>query len=276
MLGFWPCVWGYLFSRRGVPADPVEAAKVIVCLLAITSLVHAINCTWNDICDVDLDRKVERTKERPLASGRISIFAAWLFLLLQTAILLGILSLLNREAFACGLFGVFPLHTLYPLMKRWTYWPQIWLGIATGWGLPTTRLIFSPEDIADRTIWVLIIGNICWSINYDVICATQDREDDTQAGVKSATMILVSHLRLFLSLFATLFVGTLVYAGRATGQGAVYYVVSLAGAAAHLAWQLFTLDPEDRKDLQWKWKANPQIGFLVAAGLLGQMYITYL
>ncbi|KZT23197.1 UbiA prenyltransferase [Neolentinus lepideus HHB14362 ss-1] len=273
MLMFWPCVWGYILGRHGQPEDPVILLQYATAFLVGNTILHCTICTLNDICDIDLDRQVERTKNRPLPSGRLSIFQAWVFLSLQLAVFFAMLSVVNKEAFICGAFGVLPLHALYPLMKRWTNWPQAWLGLTMGWGVPTAWLMSSPHDYGSPAMWVLTLGIPCWAIVYDTIYACQDRKDDIKAGVKSCAVLFGSWVKQILALFAAAFVGSLIYAGVESGQGWLYYLVAAGGCAAHFAWQLITLDPDDGKDCEYKFDSNGQLGYLVTAGLLVQWYL---
>ncbi|TFK53309.1 hypothetical protein OE88DRAFT_1733257 [Heliocybe sulcata] len=135
-----------------------------------------------------------------------------------------------------------------------------------------TCLIFEPREFNVPVVWTLTIGVTCWIIHCDTIYACPDRKDDIKAGVKSAALLFGSYIKPILSMFDVLFIAALICSGQQTDQGAVYYVVAVGGTAAHLSWQLITLDIKDGQDCQRKFDANTHIGFMVAAGLLGQMY----
>lgn len=273
ILVFWPCVWGYLLSTGDNLPEPVTLAKYIALFLLESTILHSAACTINDICDVDFDRQVERCKNRPLVSGQVSMIGAWAFLFAQVAAFFAILTIVDPVPFACATFGVFPLHALYPLMKRWTWWPQGWLGLAMNWGLPTAWLIATPNDVKSVPMWVLTFGTFCWTIVYDTIYACQDRKDDIKAGVKSTALLFGDYVKQILSLFALAFVVTLGYVGYATGQGLIYYAVTVGGCTLHLLWQLATLNINEPKDCERKFIANGDLGYIVAAGMLAQHYL---
>ncbi|EJD42199.1 UbiA prenyltransferase [Auricularia subglabra TFB-10046 SS5] len=271
-LVWWPTVWGWLLALPERP-DAWTLTKYIVAFMVAGTVLHSAACTINDICDVDFDRQVERCKNRPLVSGAVSIPAAWVFLLAQTGAFLWMLSYAGNEtAWWCGAFGVFPLHAFYPLMKRWTNWPQAWLGLAMNWGLPTAWLMAAPQDVKSEAMWVLTFGTFCWTILYDTIYALQDKKDDAQAGVKSTALLFGSYVRPILALFGAAFVATLAYAGVSTGQNELYFTITVAGTAAHVAWQLITLNVNDPSDCFDKFVANGNLGYIVTAGMLASMW----
>lgn len=273
MLVFWPTAWGYVMALRDNRPEPLQLAYIMAVFFVASTLLHSAACTINDICDRDFDAKVERCKNRPLVAGTVSMFGAWVFLFLQVAAFFWMLSYTNKEAFLCGTFGVFPLHAFYPLMKRWTNWPQAWLGFAMNWGLPTAWLMAAPNDWQFAPMWAFTIGTVSWTIVYDTIYACQDRKDDVKAGVKSTAVLFGDYVKPILSCFAAAFIASLIYAGVTTGQGWIYYAVSVAGCAGHLLWQLITLDTEDPQDCWNKFDSNGYLGYVVFAGLLGGWYI---
>ncbi|KZT66056.1 4-hydroxybenzoate polyprenyl transferase [Daedalea quercina L-15889] len=272
ILVFWPCIWGYLLGTRGNPSGVTTLARYFIAFLIGSTLLHSAACTINDICDRDFDRQVERCKNRPIASGAVTVFQATVFLLLQVGIFVLMLTQANRTAFLCGLFGVFPLHAFYPLMKRVTNWPQAWLGLAMNWGLPTAWLMTRPEDINSVPMWALTFGTFCWTIFYDTIYACQDRKDDVEAGVKSTALLFGAYVKPILSLFGAVFVGTLAYAGIATGMPQPYFIISVGGCALHMIWQLGTLDVDTPEDCCKKFNSNGDLGYIVAGGMLAAMY----
>ncbi|KZT02375.1 UbiA prenyltransferase [Laetiporus sulphureus 93-53] len=273
ILVFWPCVWGYLLSPGSAGLSPRELTVHIFALLVGSTLLHSAACTINDICDIDFDRQVERTKNRPLVTGAVSIFGATVFLALQVLVFFAMLASVNQTALLCGTFGVFPLHAFYPLMKRITWWPQAWLGLAMNWGLPTAWLIAAPKDVKSTAMWALTFGAFCWTIVYDTIYGCQDREDDVTAGVKSTALLFGDFVKPILAMFATVFVASLGYAGVVTGRSAVYFVLAVGGCAAHLSWQLLTLRADNPEDCWRKFNANGYLGYIVAGGMLAERYL---
>ncbi|KAF8909555.1 UbiA prenyltransferase family [Mucidula mucida] len=256
VLIIWPCLWaiqmvGY---SNGLPVQSL-ARETLVFSLGST-LLHSAACVINDICDRDFDAQVERTKTRPLVTGAVSLRGAWFLLFLLVSSTLYLLSFANSTAILCGLFGVFPLHALYPLMKRWTWWPQAWLGLAMNWGFPTAWLYLSPDISSLNAVYVIFPGLVCWTIVYDTIYSCQDRKDDVKAGIKSTGVLFGDWVRAILALFSTAFVACLVAAGFVNQQGLYYFIVSCAGTALHLTWQLTTWDVDSARDCGAKFKVS--------------------
>ncbi|KAJ8091229.1 hypothetical protein AAF712_009103 [Marasmius tenuissimus] len=264
----WPSVWGLLLAANN---NHVDAKSLVVqhAWFAIGStLVHCAACVINDICDRNLDGKVERTKNRPLVTGLISVFNASLFLATLTGIAVYMLSFTNSTAFNWGLIGVFPFHALYPLMKRVTYWPQAWLGFAMNWGMLVAYLNNSGGQM-DSQILVLLAGTIAWTIFYDTIYAYQDIQDDIKVGNKSTAILFgEDNAKSILSGFALVFLVSLYYAGAANGQGTPFFLISFGGAVLHILWQLGTWVVYDGVDCGSKFRANGDLGGLIWFGLL--------
>lgn len=271
-LVWWPTVWGWLLALPQRP-DAYTLSTHIGLFIVAGTLLHCAACTINDICDVDFDRQVERCKNRPLVSGAVSIPAAWVFLFAQTGLFLYILSFAgNDNAWWMGVFGVFPLHAFYPLMKRWTHWPQAWLGLAMNWGLPTAWLIAAPQDLYSDAMWSLTFGAFAWTILYDTIYALQDKKDDAKAGVKSTALLFGAYVKQILAVFGAIFVATLAYAGVRTGQNELYFIITVGGAGLHIAYQLITLNDDDPADCFDKFVANGNLGYIVTAGILAALW----
>ncbi|EGO19684.1 hypothetical protein SERLADRAFT_479380 [Serpula lacrymans var. lacrymans S7.9] len=251
---------------------PLKSIMTQLSMYAIGStLLHSAACVINDICDVDFDRQVERTKSRPLPAGIISIREATTFLIVLTVAATSMLLLTSPTAGLVGLLGIFPLHALYPLMKRWTWWPQAWLGLAMNWGYPVAWLSITTLNLP--VVATFFCGTICWSIFYDTIYACQDREDDVKAGVGSTAVLFGSWIRPILTGFATTFIACVVYAGMLNGQGLAYYVVSCGGGAIHMCWQLLSWDMKLPSSCLAKFRSNGDLGYILLAGMLLDCYI---
>ncbi|KAI1796648.1 UbiA prenyltransferase [Ganoderma leucocontextum] len=265
---FWPSAWGVMLCARTEKLDPTTMwTSLVVCMICGT-LRHNAGCCWNDICDIDLDRQVERSKSRPLASGAVSLAGAVLLLAAHYAAITWLLQFAGPEGRQVGLIGLYILDPIYPFMKRLTHWPQAVLGMAMTWGLPTTWVAIRGYTDMDALI-VLYLGGICWSIYYDTIYACQDRRDDIKAGVKSTAVLFGDYVRPILSIFAALFVASLVYAGMVTEAGPLYYVITVGGAAACFAWQMLTIDFDNGAQCWASFKANGTlVGFILWAGMM--------
>ena len=240
----------------------------LVALFALGAVaMRAAGCVVNDLWDRDLDRKVERTRGRPLASGVLKPAEALLFLLLLLAVGLFVLLWLNRTAQALGVASLVPV-VLYPLAKRVTWWPQIVLGLVFGWGAP-----LGYAAAAGRLGWAalpLYLAAFFWILGYDTIYAHQDREDEALIGVKSTARLLGGRTAPFLILCyaATL---ALLAVAMAMARLRWFGFLVLLLPAALLARQVAMLDIHDPEICLKLFRSNREVGLAVAlAILLGQ------
>jgi len=180
----WPMLWGLLAASAGHPS----LKNCIIFVLGVL-LMRSAGCVINDIADRDFDIHVERTKTRPIAAGKIAPGAALLgFIAMLVAALLLVLQT-STYVILLGIVGVV-LASLYPFLKRYTYFPQAWLGMAFGWAV---IMAWGAEtgDIFDSVVpWLLFFANVCWSLSYDTAYALGDRSDDRKIGVKSTALWL--------------------------------------------------------------------------------------
>jgi 4-hydroxybenzoate polyprenyltransferase len=231
--------------------------------------MRGAGCTWNDIVDRDLDRRVERTRSRPIPSGQVSVAQAGLFLVAQALIGLLVLIQFNRFAVAVGLASL-AVVAIYPFMKRITYWPQIVLGLAFSWGaLMGWAAAFGRID---APALVLYAGSIAWVIGYDTVYAHQDREDDALIGIKSTALLFGERTKPMLAAFyglATVLIGL---AGALAGAGALFGL-GLVGFAAHLAWQIARLDIADPELCLRIFKSDRDAGLILFAGMLVDAFV---
>jgi 4-hydroxybenzoate polyprenyltransferase len=251
---FWPCAWGVALA-----GGAFEQFDLILWMLLGAIAMRGAGCVYNDIVDRDLDARVERTRGRPLASGAVSLRAAWAWLLLLCAI--GFVVLLKLPLIAQGVAVASLIFVAaYPFMKRITWWPQAWLGIVFSWG----ALVGWSAVARDLSAPMLLLyaGSIAWVIGYDTIYALQDREDDALIGVRSSALRLGRHVRAGVGGFYAL--------ALILWSVAVWLVrpdplafVALIPAAIHLAWQVIALQPEDGDDALMKFRSNRFAGLLV-------------
>lgn len=188
-IGSWlllmPCWWSAALAA-GMAHDISRLPLTIVLFFIGAFVMRGAGCAWNDITDRDLDAKVERTRSRPLPSGQVSVKQALAFLALQALIGFVVLLQFNRYAVATGITSLVVV-AIYPFMKRITWWPQAFLGLAFSWGaLMGFAVTFGRIDL---TALVLYAGSIAWVIGYDTIYAHQDAEDDALIGVKSTARL---------------------------------------------------------------------------------------
>ncbi|KAJ8094420.1 hypothetical protein PM082_010854 [Marasmius tenuissimus] len=267
ILIIWPSVWGLFLAAQNYRIETENLALQTIMFAIGATLLHSAACVINDICDRDIDGLVERTKNRPLVRGILPLSGAWLLLAVLTGGALYLLSYTNSTAFSYGLIGLFPLHTFYPLMKRWTYWPQAWLGLAMNWGLLVAYMNVSGGRL-DPHVLVLFGGTVCWTIVYDTIYGCQDKEDDIKVGVGSTSILFGDQVKPILAAFALIFFVCLCYTGIMNGQGNYFFLVSCGWTAVHLVWQLTTWKVSDRNDCGQKFKSNGNMGYGIWAGML--------
>ncbi|KAJ7277948.1 UbiA prenyltransferase family [Mycena rebaudengoi] len=238
-----------------------------------STLIHSAACVLNDICDRDFDGQVERTKHRPLVTGAASLGGAITVLLLLVCASVAMLATSNASTFIFGLVGIFPLHGIYPLMKRWTWWPQAWLGLAMNWGL-LVGWISATGTLDTKVAGSFFLGTVCWTIVYDTIYACQDRVDDVNAGVKSTALLFGSRVRPILCIFATAFIGCMTYSGLSHHQGPSFFVVSIGGTILFFLWQFSSWKVDDAADCGSKFEANGNMGIIVWIGLFLDYYMS--
>ncbi|KAJ7206090.1 UbiA prenyltransferase family [Mycena pura] len=271
ILSFWPAAWALAMAAFSINL-PFRKLLAQTFMFAVRStLLHSAACILNDICDIDFDRQVERTKNRPLVTGAISVTGATI--LLSTFVLASIvlLAMCSPSVLLWGLPGIFPFHALYPLMKRWTWWPQAWLGLAMNWSVLVAWISITGR-INLQTVGILFAGTICWTIVYDTIYACQDRKDDIAAGIKSTALLFGTYICPILYLFTAAFIACLTYAGISNHQGLPFFLISVGGAVAFFVWQFVTWHVDDVNDCAAKFAANGNLGLIIWVGMILDYY----
>lgn len=266
-IGSWlllmPCWWSAALAA-GMAHDISRLPFIIVLFLIGAFVMRGAGCAWNDITDRDLDARVERTRSRPLPAGQVSVKQALAFMLVQALIGLVILLQFNRFAVATGIASLV-IVAIYPFMKRVTWWPQVFLGLAFSWGaLMGFAVTFGKIDL---TALVLYAGSIAWVIGYDTIYAHQDAEDDALIGVKSTARLFGAHTHQALIMFYGLAV-MLIGVALASGDARLPAWLGLLAFALHLAWQIKRLNIGDPALCLRLFKSNKHAGLLLFAGLL--------
>jgi len=251
---FWPGAWGVALAGLGS-----EGIALILWLGLGAWAMRSAGCVYNDLVDRDLDRRVERTRLRPLASGRVTPAGACVLIAILCLVGLIVLLQLRPVAQIIALASLAPV-ALYPFMKRITWWPQAWLGLVfswaalVGWAAVAGRL--------DPAGLLLYAGSIAWVIGYDTIYALQDREDDALAGVKSSALALGRNARQGVAgfyLVALLLWGAAIWQVRPQ----LLAVVALLPMALHLGWQVVDLRADDEQDALTKFRSNRFAGLLM-------------
>ncbi len=257
---FWPCAWGAALAG-GLPQ---ETYLVLLFLIGAFAMRSA-GCIYNDIIDRDLDASVERTRDRPLACGTISLKAAWALLIALS--LIGLVVLIQLGGFAQVVaLGSLLLVSAYPFMKRITWWPQAWLGLTFNWGALVGFAAVSgslpPAALA------LYAAGLFWTLGYDTIYALQDIEDDALAGIKSSARRLGGNVRMGVAIFYTVTILLLAAAFLLVAPERPLVLAALLPAALHLLWQVHALRSVDTAGALRLFRANTVTGALVFAACL--------
>ncbi|KUJ76377.1 4-hydroxybenzoate octaprenyltransferase [Ruegeria marisrubri] len=268
-IGTWllliPCWWGLSLAMLD-GGDPRWQDLWIAIGCAIGAfLMRGAGCTWNDITDRDFDGRVERTRSRPIPSGQVTVKQAVAWMVLQCLLALAILLTFNRAAIALGVLSLLPV-AIYPFAKRFTWWPQVFLGLAFNWGALLAWTAHS-GSLGWPAIFLYAAG-ISWTLFYDTIYAHQDTEDDALIGVKSTARLFGTDTARWLKYFL---VGTVSLMGIAVIEAALpdasflALALGIAGPWAmgwHMAWQLRGLDIEDNAKLLQLFRANRDTGLI--------------
>jgi len=262
-IGTWlllfPCWWSILLARPALG----EALWLFV-LFGLGALVmRGAGCTYNDLVDRDFDAAVARTADRPIPSGQVSVRAAVVWLVAQLVVALVILLQLNLFSIGLGVLSLLLVFT-YPLMKRITWWPQFFLGLAFNWGALMGYAAVTGG--LDEAPLLLYLAGIFWTLGYDTIYAHQDKEDDALIGVKSSALRLGAKTVPALYFFYGATIAVLAMVGSVAGLG-IAYTVALVVAAAQLVWQIREGRIDDPADCLVKFKSNRLVGWLVLAGI---------
>ena len=269
-IGSWllalPCWWGVLLAAAATSPRWFDLWIIAGSGLGAV-LMRGAGCTWNDITDRDIDAAVARTRSRPIPSGQVSVARAMVWLVLQCLAALAILLTFNTAAIALGIAALIPV-AIYPFAKRFTWWPQVFLGIAFNWGAllawvaHTGSLSLAPV--------LLYFAGIAWTLFYDTIYAHQDTEDDALIGVKSTARLFGEKSRAWLRGFlvlSTLLMAVAIITALPATAGALAMVLAIAGAWGfgwHMVWQLGQLDTADPENCMRLFRANRDAGLIVA------------
>ena len=269
-IGAWlllfPCWWSQALAELSLGRNYPDPWYLVLFLVG-AFLMRGAGCTWNDIVDRDYDGRVERTARRPIPSGQVSVRQALAFALALCLIGFAVLIQFNWTAVIVAISSLV-LVAIYPYCKRFTYWPQLMLGLTFKWGALVGWTAVT--GALQLPALVLYAGAILWTIGYDTIYAHQDKEDDAMLGLKSTALRLGSATRGWL---VVLYAGAVVLwavVGHMAGAHGVYYG-GLALVGAVLAWQVATLDIDDSANCLVRFRANQWVGWLLLAGTAADM-----
>ncbi len=257
-LVLWPTLWALWLAADGVPET-----RVLLVFLAGVVLMRSAGCAINDYADRDIDGHVARTRERPLAAGRITPREALAVFAVLSLIAFALVLLLNPLTIALS-FGAVLLAGSYPFMKRYTHLPQAYLGAAFGWAVPMAFAAVTGE--VAHASWLLFLATLLWALAYDTMYAMADREDDLKIGVKSSAILFGRHDRLIIGLLQLLSLSLLVLAGLSFELG-LYYYLGLAAAALTNLYQQWLIRHREPMVCFRAFLNNHYFGLLVFIGL---------
>tara|TARA_B100000214_G_scaffold138418_1_gene98759 strand:+ start:880 stop:1743 length:864 start_codon:yes stop_codon:yes gene_type:complete len=264
MLLFWPCTWG-LSIAYDFQNEINQYLFYLVLFLCGSILMRSAGCIVNDVIDKDFDKNVERTKNRPIASGKISVKIALIYSLFLC--LLAFLVLLNFNFITILLaMASMPLAFTYPLMKRFTYWPQLFLGITFNYGLILGWTSIH-ENISIEPI-IFYFGAIFWTLGYDTIYGFQDIEDDEIIGVKSTSIKFKKNAKIFLLSCYAVFIFSYLLIGILMNFNSYFFLISIIVAFHLFYFQIFRFDKDDKLKCLNIFKSNNFLGFVVFLSIL--------
>lgn len=273
-----PCWWGLALAvaARGEGWGWQDLQIGLACAFG-AFLMRGAGCTWNDVSDRKIDAQVARTRSRPLPSGQVTVNGALYWMVVQALIAFAILLTFNRYSIWLGIAALLPV-AVYPFAKRFTWWPQVFLGIAfnwgalLGWSAVTGGLTLAPV--------LLYLGGISWTLFYDTIYAHQDKEDDALIGVRSTARLFGAATGRWLLLFlvATVVLITLsAILALSPARDPLSLILALAGIWGmgwHLSWQLRRLNPDDPDLCLNLFRSNRETGLILTLGLVAAGLLT--
>ena len=264
MLLFWPCAWGLTLAYDFSGALIIYFFYLIL-FLAGSILMRSAGCIVNDIIDRKYDKKVFRTKNRPIASDKVSVKVGLVYSVLLCLLALIVLVQFNNLTIILAL-GSMPLAFTYPLMKRYTYWPQLFLGITFNYGI-----ILGWTSIEDELSFLPILfylGAIFWTIGFDTIYGFQDFKDDEIIGLKSTSIKFKENYKLFLTLCYMIFLIVIILIGLISKYSLIYFIIITMIFIQLFYFQIFKLNIKNPNSCLKVFKSNNVLGFLVFLNLI--------
>ena len=259
LLLLWPTLWALWIAGEGRPD-----AFVVLVFVAGVFVMRSAGCVINDFADRRVDPHVRRTMHRPIASGKVRPGEALCVFVGLCLAGFALVLTLNRLAVLYS-FAAVALAASYPFMKRWTYLPQVHLGVAFGWGIPMAFAALASE--VPPLAWLLLTGVVAWAVAYDTMYAMVDREDDLRVGVKSSAILFGDADRIFVGVSQIAVLAVLVLAGRQAGLG-VFHDAATALSALLFLYQQYLIRDRDPAACFKAFLNNNWVGALVFAGIV--------
>jgi 4-hydroxybenzoate polyprenyltransferase len=255
----WPTLWALWIGGRGLPP-----AQLFIIFVVGTVLMRSAGCVINDYADRSFDPHVQRTKQRPLAAGRISPIEALLLFTVLCMIALMLALQLNRFTLLFAVGGAL-LAVTYPFVKRFLSVPQLYLGVTFGWGIP---MAFAAQlEAVPRVAWLMLLGNMLWVTAYDTIYAMVDRDEDKAIGVRSTAILFGDSDRHIIAVLQAMALYSLYLAGHFARMGN-WYNAGLLAAAMFCVYQLWLIRARDREACFRAFLNNNYVGMSVFIGIL--------
>jgi 4-hydroxybenzoate polyprenyltransferase len=263
MLLFWPCAWGLTMAYDFSNNYKLYFSYLLLFFLG-SVLMRSAGCIINDMVDREFDRKVFRTKDRPIASGKVSLFIGTVYALVLCLIALLVLINFNNLTIILAISSL-PLAFTYPLMKRLTYWPQLFLGVTFNYGLILGWV--SVENQINLTPAILYFGAIFWTLGYDTVYGFQDIADDEIIGVKSTSIKFKKNPKNFLIMTYLIFIFSLALVGKIENYNYIFFIVLLF-IIYQLFFQIYKFKKNNPILCLKVFKSNNFLGFLVYINIL--------
>ena len=264
MLLFWPCLWGLTIAYN-FDSELGKFYFYSLLFLLGSMLMRSAGCIVNDIVDKNFDKKVERTKNRPIASGKVSVKSAIIYSFVLCGLAFLVLINFNKFTILMALLSM-PLAFTYPLMKRFTYWPQLFLGITFNYGLVLAWI--SINNNIDLIPIIFYFGAIFWTLGYDTIYGYQDIKDDEIIGVKSTSIKFKKNPKIFISLCYSFFFISLIIIGILMSFKILYFLTLIITFLHLLIYQVKNLNVDDANQCLQKFKSNNFLGLIVFLNIL--------
>ena len=268
-----PCWFGILLAyieKNNLSITFYEIWLLVACTIG-AFLMRGAGCTWNDILDKDYDAKVKRTQNRPIPSGQVTIRGAIYWMILQSLLAFIILLTFNKFSVLVACLSLL-LVAIYPLAKRFTWWPQIFLGLAFNWGVLVGYSAITHE--LSVSVFLMYLACIFWTLFYDTIYALQDIKDDTIIGVKSTARLFGKKIKnwlfLFIIIFTSLFIISILSANDVYNYFRLtIFFLGISILLFHLIFQIINLNVSSTVSALKTFKSNRNTGFIVVLTLIG-------
>ena len=254
----WPTLWALWISSNGAPDQ-----NIFIVLVLGTIIMRSAGCVMNDYADRNIDPRVKRTQDRPLATGAVTPIEALVLFAGLGLIAIGLVLTLNRLTQGLAVIGAL-VTLIYPFMKRFIATPQVIMGVAFAWGVP---MAFAAQtNSTPRAAWLLFLAALLWAVVYDTMYAMVDREDDVRIGVKSTAILFADADRFIVMVMQLMFLGCLYLVGEASELG-VWYRVGLLGAACLALYQQYLIRHREPAACFQAFLNNRHLGAVVFAGI---------